>query len=190
VALAAAAVVIVLGSGGPNAWAQGLQPYDGANPFRCELQRVGTGTTFPDPQADPFCVEYDKTNQNVAEFGILDFLAQEPARVAAAAGKCFYYQHDHWTGWVWQNGRPELWHWDGAYWFDLARGSGGAFFGNPRLLGVGGWSKLSPFLPPLLRPYLTTDGYGGQYLSGYPVLTRCAARVDTPAEAAAIYAAP
>ena len=36
-------------------------PWDGTNPFRCQLQNVGTGADFPDPGADPFCVEFDKT---------------------------------------------------------------------------------------------------------------------------------
>ena len=37
----------------------------GTNPFVCTLQQAGTGTDFPDPDADPFCVEFDKTHQNV-----------------------------------------------------------------------------------------------------------------------------
>ena len=74
------------------------RPYDGTNPFSCEIQDVGTGTDFPDPDADPFCVEFDKTNQNITDFGHRRLPAQEPARVAAAADKCFYFQRDHWTG--------------------------------------------------------------------------------------------
>ena len=111
-------------------------PYDGQIPFRCELQNVGTGTDFPDPGADPFCVEFDKTNQNVTDFGLVDFTAQEPARVAAAGSKCFYFQRDHWTGSVVQGQQPELWHWDGDYWFDRARGVGGVSVRNFRLGGT------------------------------------------------------
>ena len=51
------------------------------------IQNVGFGTDFPDPDADPFCVEFDKRRQNFTEFGIVDFLAQEPARVAAAVAQ-------------------------------------------------------------------------------------------------------
>src|SRR3954469_18107641 len=91
------------------------QPYDGQNPFTCTLQQVGRGTDFPDPGADPFCVEFDKTQQNVTELGIVDFLSNEPTRVAAAVDKCFYFQSDHWTGSVVQGEDPELWHWDGQY---------------------------------------------------------------------------
>ena len=61
-------------------------------------ERSAPGTEYPDPDADPLCVEFDKTNQNVTDFGIVDFTAQEPARVAAAGDKCFYFQRDHWTG--------------------------------------------------------------------------------------------
>ena len=63
------------------------RPTTGDNPFNCELQQVGTGTDFPDPEADPFCVEFDKTQQNVTDFGLVDFLAKEPARVAAAVAE-------------------------------------------------------------------------------------------------------
>jgi hypothetical protein len=90
-------------------------PWDGRNPFNCTIQDVGTGVDFPDPGADPFCVEFDKTQQNVTDLGILDFLANEPIRVAAAVNKCFYFQTDHWTGSVVQGEEPELWHWDGQY---------------------------------------------------------------------------
>ena len=44
-------------------------PWDGSNPFNCTIQNVGTGTDFPDPGADPFCVEFDKTQQNVTDLG-------------------------------------------------------------------------------------------------------------------------
>lgn len=72
--------------------------YDGSNPFACELQQAGLGTTVPHPEADPFCVEYEKRRQNVTELGVVDFVSKEPARVALASDKCFYFQHDHWRG--------------------------------------------------------------------------------------------
>lgn len=190
---ALAVALAVLANGGATAIAadpQGVHPYDGANPFRCALQRVGTGTAFPHPEADPFCVEFDKTNQNVMQLGMVDFLMQEPARVAAAAGKCFYFQHDHWTGSISQGTEPELWHWDGSYYFDLARGTGGAFFGNPRLGGYGGWSQYAPLLPAGLRPFISDAGYGGKAVGNWPVSPECAKKVDTPAKARRIYRHP
>ena len=134
-------------------------PYDGQIPFRCELQNVGTGTDFPDPGADPFCVEFDKTNQNLTDFGLVEFTAQEPARVAAAGSKCFYFQRDHWTGSVVQGQQPELWHWDGDYWFDRARGLGGVSVRNFRLGGTP--QNASPFVPEAYKPYFDEDGGGG-----------------------------
>src|SRR3979409_1758397 len=78
-----------------------------ANPFNCELQYAGFGTAFPHPDADPFCVDFDKRRQNVSELGVVDFLSQEPARVAAASPKCFYFQSDHWRGSLGQGARDQ-----------------------------------------------------------------------------------
>ena len=50
-------------------------PWDGTNPFNCTLQDAGRGTTVPDPAADPYCVHFDKTNQNVTELGLVGFLS-------------------------------------------------------------------------------------------------------------------
>jgi len=163
-------------------------PYDGSIPFRCELQSVGTGTGFPDPGADPFCVEFDKTNQNVTDLGIASFAAQEPARVAAAGSKCFYFQRDHWTGSIVQGQTPELWHWDGNYWFDRARGLGGA---SVRNLRVGGQPmSAAPYVPAAYRPYFDEAGGGGvQVLLATNPDPVCAAKVDTPAERDRIWSA-
>ena len=105
-----------------TAVAEPIAPYDGSNPFKCKTQNVGTGVDIRDPDADPFCVEFDKRSQNITNFGIVDFLLLEPARVAAATPKCFYHQTDHWTGSIVQGTEPTLWHWDGRYFFDKARG--------------------------------------------------------------------
>jgi hypothetical protein len=138
---------------------QPLGPWSGENPFNCQLQDVGTGVDFPDPGADPFCVEFDKNSQNVTDFGLVDFLANEPARVAAASTKCFYFQRDHWTGSVVQGQPPELWHWDGNYFFDRARGVGGVSVRNFR---VGGQpADFTPYAPPQYHPYLDPNGGGG-----------------------------
>jgi hypothetical protein len=119
-----------------------LQPWDGSNPFNCELQQAGLEAVGPDPAADPYCVEFDKTRQNVTQLGILDFALKEPARVAAALPKCFYYQADHWRGSIVQDDdRTELYEFQGRYFFDKARGEGGAYFVE---VGMGGrivWSR-------------------------------------------------
>jgi hypothetical protein len=105
--------------------------WNGANPFNCELQYAGFGTAFPHPDADPFCVDFDKRRQNVTDLGVVDFLSQEPARVAAAVPKCFYFQSDHWRGSVVQ-GDPstKTYEWDGHYFFDKATGDGGVWVTN------------------------------------------------------------
>ena len=80
VAAAALAAVIPASAGAQN----GVSGWDGTNPFDCTLQQLGGGVDFPQPDADPFCVEYDKRHQNVTELGVVEFLSLEPARVAAA----------------------------------------------------------------------------------------------------------
>jgi hypothetical protein len=163
-----------------------IAPYDGSNPFRCKTQNVGTGVDFPDPGADPFCVEFDKTNQNVTDFGIVDFLLNEPARVAAATPKCFYHQTDHWTGSIVQGEQPVLWHWDGRYFFDKARGMGGVHVENFTVGGVVADPRTLVGFPPEYAPYFAPGG-GGVYVTIGPADPNCVARVDTAAEAKKVY---
>ena len=106
--LVAAAVAAFAPLSAPVPQGNPAEPYDGHLPFNCQLQDVGTGTDFPDPESDPFCVEFDKTEQNVTDLGVLDFASKEPARVAAAGAKCFYFQRDHWTGSIVQGGTRDL----------------------------------------------------------------------------------
>lgn len=184
--LALAALLLAPALASAQSSPQPIGPWDGQNPFNCVLQDAGTGTDFPDPDADPFCVEYDKTSQNVTDFGLVDFLSKEPARVAAATPKCFYFQHDHWTGSIVQGSDPELWNWDGSYFFDRAKGIGGVHVTNFR---VGGQPfDGTPYAPPEYHPYMEPTGGGGVILlmeSGPDPV--CAARVDTPEEREEVY---
>src|SRR5918998_1744951 len=152
------------------------EPWDGRNPFKCTLQQLGTGTEFPQPDADPFCVEYDKTHQNVTEGGLVQFLAQEPARVAAASPKCFYFQRDHWTGSVVQGQPPETYHWDGSYFFDKARGLGGVFVENFRVGGQTGDPRDLPGFPEQYKPYFSEGRGGVQSTGSVEADPRCATR--------------
>lgn len=164
-----------------------IAPWDGTNPFNCAEQDVGTGTEYPDPGADPFCVKFDKTNQNVTDFGIVEFAAQEPARVAAAATKCFYFQSDEWTGSVQQGAEPESWHWQGRYFFDRAKGIGGVSVTEFRVGGTP--MDATAFVPPEYAAYFSADGGGGAIVTQETEIDpSCAEKVDTEEERAAVYA--
>src|SRR3954452_15818313 len=159
-ALAIAAALLTFGTT-PVGAASGVTGYDGSIPFECELQQLGTGTNFPHPDADPFCVEYDKTHQNVTELGVVDFLSQEPARVAAAGPKCWYFQRDHWVGSVVQDdGTTQTYKWDGSYFYDKARGLGGVAIDNFTINGKTGDPTTMPGFPEEWKPYFG-PGKGG-----------------------------
>jgi hypothetical protein len=158
--VAALAAMLVAGPGSAAAQQPPAEPWDGVNPFACTLQQLGTGTDFPQPDADPFCVEFDKTHQDVAGGGLADFVSKEPARVAAAAPKCFYFQRDHWTGSLVEGQSPELWHWDGSYFFDKASGRGGVYLENVRFGGQPADPTVFPGFPEELKPYFA-GGRGG-----------------------------
>jgi hypothetical protein len=183
---ALAVVAVVLAPASPVMAATPLGPYGGGNPFVCVVQDVGTGTDFPRPNDDPFCVEFDKTRQNLTGFGIVDFVLKEPARVAAASNKCFYHQTDHWTGSIVQGQQPTLWHWDGRYFFDKARGVGGVSVRNFQIGGQTADPRLLPGFPEEYKPFFG-PGKGGVRVSLGAGEPRCKARVDTAAERRRVY---
>jgi hypothetical protein len=129
------------GAAPPTGW-------DGSNPFNCTLQQAGLGPTGPDPGADPYCIDFDKRHQNVTELGVVDFLSHEPARVAAASPKCFYFQSDHWRGSIVESdGSTKTYEWDGHYFFDKARSEGGAWVTNFNVNGHTGDPSAMPGMP-------------------------------------------
>jgi hypothetical protein len=172
-----AAIVVAAALGAAPAHASGPAPYDGSIPFLCTLQQVGQGTAFPEPDADPFCVEYDKTHQNVDQLGVVDFLSKEPARVAAASPKCFYFQRDHWTGYV-SESQPQTrtYHWDGSYFFDKSRGTGGAYVENLSFAGQSGDPTQLPGFPEAWKPYFGQGRGGVQQTGDVPVDPSCVAK--------------
>jgi hypothetical protein len=133
----------------PSGAADAPTPWDGVNPFACELQFAGYGTAVPHPEADPYCVEFDKRRQNVSELGVVQFLSLEPARVASASPKCFYFQSDHWRGSLVQ-GDPttKTYEWDGHYFFDKASGDGGVWVTNFNFNGQTQDPGQVPGMPP------------------------------------------
>jgi hypothetical protein len=144
------ALAVALGGFAPAAVAAAPPTgWNGENPFVCELQQAGFGPTGPHPEVDPYCVEFDKRRQNVTELGVVDFLSNEPARVAAASPKCFYFQSDHWRGSVVQSdSSTKTYEWDGHYFFDKARGEGGVWVTNFNFNGHTSDPGALPGIPP------------------------------------------
>lgn len=157
--LLAAAAVAALAAGVAPAQ-QGVEGYDGSNPFVCELQQAGQGTEIPRPGDDPLCVEYDKTRQDVSDMTIAAFLAGEPQRFGMAGDKCFYFQHDHWRSRIVAGQEAtETYSWDGAYFLDRAAGRGGAYAENFTFNGRPA-PDASPIVPDQYDPYFS-EGRGG-----------------------------
>src|SRR3954454_15116619 len=143
-----------------------LKPWDGSNPFVCTLQYAGQGTTFDNPKADPFCVDYDKTHQDVSQLGLATFLSKEPARVAAAVNKCWYYQQDHWTGQIVAgDGSTETYHFDGHCFFDKRWGNGGVHVENFTINHQPADPSQLPGFPADWKPYFG-PGRGGVMFLG------------------------
>src|SRR3954467_1848059 len=136
-------------------------PWDGKNPFNCVLQNAGFTPAGPRPGADPFCIDFDKRHQNVSQFGVVEFLSLEPARVAAASPKCFYFQSDHWRGSIVQSdASTKTYEWDGHYFFDKARAEGGAWVTNFNINGQTSDPSQIPGMPAEFARYLG-PGTGG-----------------------------
>jgi hypothetical protein len=171
------AVVVVglsLLAGGPAGALAPPTGWNGANPFNCELQNAGFGTAFPHPDADPFCVEFDKRRQNVTELGVVDFLSQEPARVAAASPKCFYFQSDHWRGSIVQNDpSTKTYEWDGHYFFDKATGDGGVWVTNFNFNGQTYDPSAIPGMPPEYARFFGPGTGGSISHNSIPTESRC-----------------
>src|SRR3954468_6703332 len=135
--------------------------WNGESPFKCVLQQAGFEPTGPHPDAEPYCVEFDKRHQNVTEGGFVQFVSLEPARVAAATPKCFYFQSDHWRGSVVQaGGSTKTYEWDGHYFFDKARGEGGVWVTNFNINGRSGDPSQVPGMPSDFARYFG-QGTGG-----------------------------
>jgi len=160
-----------------SARAASVAGYDGRNPFDCTLQVVGGGTDYPHPDADPFCVEYEKRHQNVTQLGVVEFLSKEPARVAAAGPKCFYFQRDHWVGSIVQGDeQTQTYAWDGSYWYDKAKGVGGVYVENFSVNGRSGDPTDLPGFPAQYKPYFSEGRGGVRANNGVPVDPSCVAK--------------
>jgi hypothetical protein len=154
-------------------------PWDGVNPFACELQQAGFEATGPQPEAEPYCVEFDKRRQNVAELGVVEFLSKEPARVAAASPKCFYFQSDHWRGSIVQaDEATKTYEWDGHYFFDKASGEGGVWVTNFNLNGHTSDPRELPGFPEEWKPFFAPGTGGMRSRNSVQADPRCAERAE------------
>ena len=151
------------------------QPWDGANPFSCVLQQAGFNATGPNPEADPYCIEFDKRARTWRSSASSSSCRKEPARVAAASPKCFYFQSDHWRGSLVQDDAgTKTYEWDGHYFFDKANGEGGVWVTNFNIAGQTSDPRLIPGFPR-----------GVQAASSAPAPAACApATRSTPTRAA------
>jgi hypothetical protein len=176
----ALSLLLALASQPPTGW-------DGTNPFKCVLQNAAFEPTGPDPAADPYCVEFDKRHQSVVDGGVVQFLSLEPARVAAATDKCFYFQSDHWRGSVVQeDGSTKTYEWDGHYFFDKAHAEGGVWVTNFNVNGQTGDPSSIPGMPQEFSRYFGPGTGGVITRNDVPADPNCAAKAA--AQHDAIYA--
>lgn len=179
IAVVAVTVVAALAPAVLSATAQGSSPptpWDGSDPFNCTVQDAGLGPTGPDPGADPYCVYFDKTDQNITQLGIASFLLLEPARTAAAVNKCFYFQEDHWRGSVVQSDQQTvLYEFYGHYFFNKATGDGGAYVTGFEIAGQTFDPTALPGFPPGYGQYFGPGTGGVITHDDIPVDPHCAA---------------
>jgi hypothetical protein len=152
-------------------------PWDGRNPYLCRIQNAGQGTKVPDPGADPYCVNFDKTNQNVTQLGLVKFLSLEPARTQSAGPKCFYYQQDHWRGSVIQaNAQTKTYEFYGHYFFNKATGDGGVWVTDFNINGQTYDPASIPGFPPQYGQYFGPGTGGFISHNAVPVDPACVAK--------------
>ncbi len=175
-----AAVLGVAGSAGADA--SGLGPYY-PPPFAdsCVVHHFGEGVapSLTALKDDPLCVDYAKRDITVSNGGVARFLLAEPARFAVVAGKCAYWQQDHWSVQL-APGQVPLIRWDGSYWYDLGTGQGGArltglaIAGQPATL-VQAAAFIAPFSPALAAYFLefSHGGDGASFTAGFPFDPLC-----------------
>jgi hypothetical protein len=178
----ALAVGTVVAPSAANAVDPGVTPYF-APPFasQCVVHYYGEGvapdlTALPD---DPLCVDYAKRDITLDNGGALRFVLAEPARFAVVAGKCAYWQQDHWSVQL-SRGQVPLIRWDGSYWYDLGAGEGGArltgltIAGQPATLARAA-QFVAPYSPVLAAYFLAyaNGGDGAAVVAGFPFNPFC-----------------
>ena len=155
-ALVAGAVVLAAVFAAPAA-AQAPQQWDGSNPFTCTVQN---GASLQDPNADPFCVEYDHSLSDPQ--AVAQLLSNGPNQLAAASSKCFLYEVDHFTS--------PLGEVDTAMFVNKATGTGGSAITHATIPipGSGGMVSVPVVQACTGQPQSTGGGTvtGGGFLGG------------------------
>jgi hypothetical protein len=166
-----------------DATGQAPTGWNGVNPYQCVLQHAGLNETGPDPKADPYCVDFDKRQQNVTQLGFAQFLLKEPGRVAAAADKCFYFQSDHWRGSIIQDdGSTKTYEFDGHYFTNQATGDGGVWITNFNVNGKTFDPSEIPGIPQQYAQYLGPGTGGVITRNDVPANPACAERLRRDAD--------
>jgi hypothetical protein len=94
--------------------------------------------------------------------------------VNAAGDKCFYYQHDHWRSAVVQDdGSTAIYEWDGRYFFDKAKGEGGAYVENFKVNGRTEDPSKVPGMPPEYAQSMGPGTGGTRFQNDGDVEARC-----------------
>jgi len=159
-ALPAVAAVLLALFATPAVADVGAGPWDGTNPFACTLQNSASLT---DPNADPFCVEYDHSGSSLAdaESQLTSLLTDGPGQLAAATDKCATYRVDRFSG--------PLYELDSAIFFNKATGQGATALTSVTINGLPAPPSAIPGLPGTLGGVVavpvvqacTTQGQGG-----------------------------
>jgi hypothetical protein len=131
VATATVALAVPAAANTPN-----FAPYH-APTFHCPtVHRYGNGVG-PKPgtlNGSTLCVIYNKRDITADNGGAVRFSLAEPGRFAVA-GKCQYWQRDHWRIRI-DRGFGTIVSWDGSYWWDLRKGYGSAIMRHFRIGGL------------------------------------------------------
>ena len=154
---------IPVGANTPN-----FTPYQHPT-FHCPtVHHYGNGVG-PKPgtlSGSTLCVIYNKRDITADNGGAIRFTFAEPGRFAVA-GKCQYWQRDHWVIRL-DRGFGAIVKWDGSYWWDLRKGYGGAIMRNFRIAGApvgptqaaAAVETISPELAAQMRKYGAGTGGG------------------------------
>ena len=98
----------------------------------------------------------------MTDFGLVEFLLLEPA-ARRGRGAEVLLPPDRPLDRLGRAGRgPELWNWEGRYFFDKARGMGGVYVQDFRIGGVPADPRTLPGFPPEYQAYFGPGG-GGAY---------------------------